>query len=522
MSIGVVNTPTIEKLGKYQIRRVLGKGAMGVVYEGFDPGIERVVAIKTIHKALLEGEGGQELLARFKREAQAAGRLMHQNIVAVYEYGEDMGIPFIAMEFVKGKELKDLMKDKVRLDINQVVSVMTQILDAMQYVHSNGVVHRDMKPANIVLLENGQVKVADFGIARVESSNLTQMGSVMGTPSYMSPEQFMGQRVDARADLFSIAVILYELLTGEKPFPGQAVATIMQKVLNAPVEDPTNLNYDVPPSFNAVIKKGLAKRPAERFQSAREFADALRAAAQNRYVEAPAMGMEATLLPGGSDDSEATSMMSAPPPGPSPFAAPAPSASRVASPPPHYAQGGGATMVLPQGGQPGMAPGMPQMIPQGSSLGPHPAAPPPFDSGRPVGLLVGVGVVVLAMVGGAVWYFTRGEDVQESKTVSPVVQEKPSPAVQPAKPPTATVTGKPSPAATAKQGEKVPVNLVSKPPGAMVLLNTVPMGYTPAKFELNPGEYQMVLKKDGFHNVEANLDLEPGGKVDLVLNLDPL
>jgi len=227
------------KLGKYDILRELGQGAMGIVYEGRDPVIDRRVAIKTLKREQLERSEADEVIARFKREAQAAGRLNHPNVVAIYEYGEMSGeeadgTAFIAMEFVQGRELKDAFDSDERIALPLVGRIMGQLLDALEHAHRNGVVHRDIKPANIILLADGTVKVADFGVARIESSNLTQAGTVMGTPSYMSPEQFMGQTVDGRSDLFSAGVVLYQLLTGEKPFTG-ALTTIMHKVLK---EDP--------------------------------------------------------------------------------------------------------------------------------------------------------------------------------------------------------------------------------------------------------------------------------------------
>jgi eukaryotic-like serine/threonine-protein kinase len=274
-----------SKLGKYAIRRELGKGAMGVVYEGFDPAIERIVALKTIRADQLGGEDAPEILARFRREAQAAGRLTHPHIVAVYELGEDGATTFIAMEFVKGRSLKEYLEQRTRFTTPQLARIMTELLAALDYSHRHGVVHRDIKPANVMILEDGTVKVADFGIARVESSNLTQTGTILGTPSYMSPEQFMGQIVDGRSDLFSAGVILYELLTGEKPFSGSAT-TIMHKVLKEDPLPPSTLNVQVPRPFDGVVKRALEKRPDERFQSAREFADAIKAAVEGRAAPA--------------------------------------------------------------------------------------------------------------------------------------------------------------------------------------------------------------------------------------------
>jgi eukaryotic-like serine/threonine-protein kinase len=289
----------MNKLGKYEIRRTLGKGAMGIVYEGFDPVIERTVAIKTILPSQLNGAEFVGVMARFKREAQAAGRLNHPGIVAIYDYGEEVAqdvgeddatmmapkaaapqerVAYIAMEFIKGRELRDFFEKGERFPMPEVVRIMSEMLDALDHAHSQGVVHRDMKPANLILLENGRVKVADFGIARVEASELTQTGTVLGTPSYMSPEQFMGHPVDGRSDLFSCGVILYQLLTGEKPFTGESTTTIMYKVLREEPVPPSQLNLSLAPALDAVMKKALAKNPGERFQSGREFAQALQAA----------------------------------------------------------------------------------------------------------------------------------------------------------------------------------------------------------------------------------------------------
>jgi serine/threonine-protein kinase len=291
----------IAKLGRFEVRRELGKGAMGVVYEGHDPMIDRVVALKTIRAENLQGEDAQEQLARFRREAQAAGRLTHPNIVAIYDFGEDSGTYFIAMEFVKGRELQDILEHNERFAMHDIVRVMSQLLAALDYSHRNGVVHRDIKPSNIIILPDGTAKVADFGIARVESSNLTQAGMVLGTPSYMSPEQFMGQTVDGRSDLFSAGVILYQLLTGEKPFTG-SVTTIMHKVLQEEPLPPSTLNVQVPRAFDTVMKKALAKRPDERYQTAQEFADAIRQAAAATAAapaaEATMLNLDATIPPG--------------------------------------------------------------------------------------------------------------------------------------------------------------------------------------------------------------------------------
>ncbi|OGA32126.1 MAG: cag pathogenicity island protein Cag6 [Betaproteobacteria bacterium RIFCSPLOWO2_12_FULL_64_23] len=283
------------KLGKYELRRELGRGAMGVVYEAFDPSIERIVALKTIRSDQLESAEGQDVVGRFQREAKAAGRLNHPNIVSIYDFGEDNGTSFIAMEFVSGRELKSYFDNNERFPMADIVRVMSQLLDALEYSHQYGVVHRDIKPANIILLPDGRAKVADFGIARIESSQYTQAGTVLGTPAYMSPEQFMGQTVDGRSDIFSAGVVLYQFLSGERPFSGTAT-TIMHKVLMEDPLPPSTLNVQVPKPFDAVIKKAMAKRPEERFQTAREFAEAIRAAAAGKAPPDPDATVVATVV----------------------------------------------------------------------------------------------------------------------------------------------------------------------------------------------------------------------------------
>jgi serine/threonine-protein kinase len=313
----------IERLGKYEIRRELARGAMGVVYEAYDAQIKRRVALKTIRPDQLDGERAADMLARFRREAQAAGRLSHPNIVAIYEFDEDAGTSYIAMEFVEGHELRERFAADERFRLPEVVRIMTQILAALDYSHTRGVVHRDIKPANIFVQDDGTVKVADFGIAHVDTSHLTQVGTVVGTPNYMSPEQIMGLPVDGRTDLFAAGVILYQFLTGERPFAG-STATTMQKVLKEEPLPPSTLNVQLPPAIDAVVKKALAKRPEERFDTASEFsrslADAARVAAYAADADATAPNLAAVTpssatgaaTPGPSSDAAPTATPSPP------------------------------------------------------------------------------------------------------------------------------------------------------------------------------------------------------------------
>jgi serine/threonine-protein kinase len=277
----------IEQLGKYRIDAILGKGAMGVVYKAFDPYIERVVALKTIRKELFSDSQQEDLISRFKNEAQAAGRLNHQNIVMVYDYGEDSESAYIAMEFVEGAPLNTLIQPGQPTALPRIIAWMSDLLLALEYAHLRGVVHRDIKPANLMITANARVKVSDFGIARIDSSTLTQTGSMIGTPSYMSPEQYRGETVDGRSDVFSAGVLLYQLLSGERPFVGSASA-VMQQILNVNPAPPSQVMPALGCAWDRVVERATAKAVADRFATAREFLDALTAVVQGQDPTAAA------------------------------------------------------------------------------------------------------------------------------------------------------------------------------------------------------------------------------------------
>ena len=267
----------LESIGKYEIQGVLGRGAMGVVYRAYDRAIARSVAIKVIAKDSIEPAEFQHVSKRFRHEAQAVGRLVHPRIVQIYDYGEDDEIAYIVMELVNGKTLAQHLSQETSYEVREAGEIVRQILDGIGYAHSEGVVHRDLKLSNILINNDGRIKISDFGIARIDSSNLTQVGDVLGTPYCMAPEQFLGQEVDALVDLYAIGIIAYQLLTGARPFSGNA-ATVMQRVLNERPADPSSLNPRLSTLMDSVLHKALAKKREERFQSAREFADAFRAA----------------------------------------------------------------------------------------------------------------------------------------------------------------------------------------------------------------------------------------------------
>jgi serine/threonine-protein kinase len=273
-----------ERIGKYDVQSILGKGAMGVVYKAIDPYIERAVAIKTVRKDLLDADLADQFMARFKNEARAAGRLHHPNIIAIYEYGEDDTVAYIAMEYVDGMGLREYLNRSARFELPQIGAIMSQLLQALAFAHAQGVVHRDVKPANMILTPAGTVKVADFGIARIDATTLTMTGMVMGTPTYMAPEQCRGLPSDHRADLFSAGVVLYELLTGTRPFAGSMEAVTYKICHEHPRPASEVCPFPLPPAIDALIDKALAKAPDERFVDARAFELALRVACGTQAV----------------------------------------------------------------------------------------------------------------------------------------------------------------------------------------------------------------------------------------------
>ncbi len=270
----------VEKpmLGRYQIEKELGKGAMGVVYLGRDPKINRVVAIKTMALSQeFEADELVEVKERFFREAETAGRLNHQNIVTMYDAGEEHDLAYIAMEFLKGKDLAPFTKPDNLMPIDKVESIVARVADALSYAHENNVVHRDIKPANIMYEpESDQVKVTDFGIARITDSSKTKTGMVLGTPSYMSPEQLSGKKIDGRSDLFSLGVMLYQMTCGQLPFGGDSMAQLMFKIANEPHPDILTIRPDVPECLVAIINRALAKDGDQRYQTGAQMAQDLR------------------------------------------------------------------------------------------------------------------------------------------------------------------------------------------------------------------------------------------------------
>lgn len=267
----------LTQFGRYKVLELIGRGGMGTVYKGMDPILDRLVALKTIRLDFAtSAEEISELKERLVREAKAAGKLSHPNIVTIYDVGEQEGVQYIAMEYLSGYTLESFIKKKKELNYKIVAKIIMQVCAALNYAHQNGVVHRDIKPANIMLLEDFAVKVMDFGIARLGTSSLTQSNVALGTPHYISPEQLEGKPADKRSDIFSLGVVLYEFLTGQKPFKGESISSLMYDILNNTPPLPSALNEKAPLVFDRIISKAMAKNPEERYQETEEIEKTLR------------------------------------------------------------------------------------------------------------------------------------------------------------------------------------------------------------------------------------------------------
>jgi serine/threonine protein kinase len=284
---------SLRKLGRYELIRVLGKGAMGVVYEGRDPNLDRRVAIKTVKVENLSEEAAAEYEYRFRTEARSAARLQHPNIVSVYDSDRDANIAFLVMEYIQGDDLKHYLDRGVRYSLEQSLKMVRDLLSALDYAHKQGIVHRDVKPANLLIEPGGRVKLTDFGVARIQDSGeaTRTQGSMVGTLKYMSPEQVQGQKIDSRADLFSVGVVLYQLLTDRRPFDGDNDFSIIHQIIGHTPPPPSSTNAKLPAAIDAVVARALAKNRDDRFATARDFAVALQSAirrAEDQTVVPPA------------------------------------------------------------------------------------------------------------------------------------------------------------------------------------------------------------------------------------------
>jgi eukaryotic-like serine/threonine-protein kinase len=280
----------LKSLGRYQIRGVLGQGAMGLVYDGLDPKLNRRVAIKTILTRKLSPDAARMATVRFEREVKAVARLNHPNVVQVYDFGTEGDLAYIVMEFVQGKELKDYLDTNERFDLMRIFRLMGELLGALDFAHEAGIVHRDVKPANVMFTADGHAKLTDFGVARftepdASQIDMTRAGQLIGTPSYMSPEQIQGQTIDRRSDVFSAGILLYQLLTWKKPFSGSQWELAKKIIEDDPVW-PSKV-VEIPPELDRVVARAMAKQPERRYQTARKFAEALQRVAEGKAPEEP-------------------------------------------------------------------------------------------------------------------------------------------------------------------------------------------------------------------------------------------
>lgn len=554
----------LTKAGRYQIVSELGRGSMGVVYQGFDPVIGRTVAIKTM---LLEGLASaefEEYKARFQREAQAAGVLSHPNIVTVYDFGEDNGVLYLAMEFLEGKSIQQLVEKHTVMPIETIIPLYEQICSALDHAHQNRIVHRDVKPANIMILDSGLVKVTDFGIAKVMSMGMTQAGQVLGTPNYMSPEQVKGRQIDGRSDIFSLGVILYELITGERPFGGQNITTVIYKIINENPISPRELDSTIHPGLCYVISKALAKSPEERYQACRELADDLRNYKNLGGMAAPSATVvikvppfqtlsESTAQPTIAQKSAARPAEPAytPPPPEPKYSPPAEESYRPPSGEPAYSPEVGEVRSVPlvesRRTQPAATPAVREVRPAARPA-PRPTTPvaqPQASSGSPLPWVI-LAVLLLAIVAGGGYYLLHqqnkdhanpSESTQQTASKTPAASSTQNPAstnptdtqnpgVSTASSPTGTVTqppppepAQPTPApvtktetpATASRSGKLLVE--SNVRGAHITVDgqTDPAWLTPHTFaDLPLGRHEISVALDGYSSASQRVTVNGG------------
>jgi serine/threonine protein kinase len=535
----------LTKAGRYQIVSELGRGSMGVVYQGFDPVIGRTVAIKTMLLEGLPSSEFEEYKARFQREAQAAGVLTHPNIVTVYDFGEDNGVLYLAMEFLEGKSIQQIVEKHTVMPIETIVPLFEQICSALDHAHQNRIVHRDVKPANIMILDSGLVKVTDFGIAKLLSMGMTQAGQVLGTPNYMSPEQVKGRQIDGRSDIFSLGVILYELITGERPFGGQNITTVIYKIINENPISPRELDSSIHPGLCYVISKALAKDPEERYQTCRELADDLRDYKNLGGMAAPSATVVIKVPP------FQTQVPSESPARPSyaqkPAARPAEPAYAPPPPAPKYSPEVGevrpAPPVEPRRTQPAATPPVREDRPP-SRPAPRPSVPlaqPQAGSGSPLPWII-LAVLLIAIVAGGGYYLLQqqnkdhtnlSENTQQPASNTPAASstQNPAPTTETQKPvastanaPSGTVT--PPPAAETTPPTPAPVTKIETPVapaaasrggklmvdsnvrGAHITVDgqTDPGWVTPHTFaDLSPGRHEILVAMDGYSSASQRV-----------------
>ncbi len=521
----------VEKIGRYQIVGELGKGAMGVVYKATDPNIERTVAIKTL-RFDTTGTEAEEVLGRFKNEARAAGVLNHTNVVTIYDAGEQEGMFYLAMEFIEGQTLQALLKQEKTLAVERAANIVCQACAGLEYAHGRGIIHRDIKPANIMITGDGTVKIMDFGIAKFGVTGMTSTGQVVGTPNYMSPEQVKGEPLDGRTDLFSLGVVLYEALTGARPFVADNVAGIVYKIANQTPAAPQELAPSLHPGLSAVVMKALAKDPDKRFARCAEFARAIQGypwfKAEGPTGEAPVIrfgvNREAASAPPAMSASGGDKPAASPPPTlparsadkPAASAPPTPSARSGDKPAARVAQ---AAVKL----EPAPVLKLKPMPPVESKV-----ATPRIEEHRkastgqgPWPMLAAAAVLLLAAAGAFVRWHQVGINPPEAATSAPITAPAPDveevaksekhPAARPARPRTTP----------AGMGE---LQISSTPFGASVKIDnkTDPDWVTPfTARRLKPGPHTVAFTFDNYQPLTRQAEVVAGAKLPLYVLLQP-
>ncbi|MGH9523010.1 MAG: protein kinase domain-containing protein [Terriglobales bacterium] len=481
----------IDHIGRYKIDSELGKGAMGVVYRATDPNIGRIVALKTL-RVDIHGIESEEMLKRFQAEARNAGVLNHPNIVTIYDAQEIEGTFYIAMEYIQGQTLQEMLK-QATIPIPKMIDLVRQVCAGLDYAHARGIVHRDIKPANIMIEADGTVKIMDFGIAKGQGSGMTSTGQVLGTPNYMSPEQVKGKALDGRSDLFSLGVVVYEMLTGSRPFTGDNVTTIIYKIVNEQPATPLEVNKTIHPGLNAAVMKALAKNCDERYQSGADLAHDLENF--NKFGQPPAATTRILTDPVAAIAMPLGSAAAAP----AKAVAPLPSAPKPARPAPS---------------------------PVASAT--KPIKPPfkPVGKKPPVGVIAGIVAVTVLAVGGYFgmhWKRPRPEILSAPVATNPAPQPQQPPATTPAKPAVSATPLLDEPAQPdSKAGERsIPaargeLRISSTPAGARFVLD----GHAEANYttpftaeKVSSGEHTIDFSLDGYKSQTRHVDVSPGKRV---------
>jgi TonB family protein len=537
-------------IGRYQITGALGFGAMGAVYKAFDPLIKRTLAIKTIRLDIPPGSPQHRAFKeRFYQEARISGTLSHPNIVTLFDIGEENEVPFLAMEFVEGKTIGAVLEEGTRFKPERVVALVSQVAAALDYAHSRGVVHRDIKPTNLILSDVDKVKVTDFGIAKLADTEITHSGALLGTPSYMSPEQAMGEKLDGRSDIFSLGVVAFEMLSGQQPFPGANVTSILYKLVHVDPVEPADLEMNglVPQKWREVFHKVLAKKPENRYQTASAFVEDLEyclgawftglGTEETVSLQVPVPDqstvtmpkMPAPAVPAPSEEQETLVLVDAPPaeepvtvstrplPVPPPVAG-LPATTLAFPPPAPPPPGGEATVLLaPLGPTEEPAPPPTVLMPPPEADRTLPPEPTMRDAaarakaprrpgprpGVPVQWALGgaavVAALVLGIIGWALWQRSRAAALPGGETTPPVAEASPSPLA-----PTPETPALPP-------GQAGVLRIESEPSGARVSVNGEAKGRTPLRLpDLPFGSYRVQVEQRGYEPQARAVSLSAG------------